>query len=109
MTKEIILTGKYRLYENDTPRRLKLTYYKKGDNPPYLELTDGIQTLTTRFRPTYNGPKNLDDPTNPENLRMSVKDLSRKLTDSGVFPPGFLDELHGRLEEKHWQIEKKEK
>lgn len=105
MVKEIILKGKYHLNEGDNSRRLKLIYRKKDHDPnaiPKLELYDGAEAPIATYKSNYNGSNPLEDPRNPDNLRASLKDLSRKLSDSGVFHLGFFEELNQRLREKSW-------
>ncbi len=109
MAKEIILTGKYRLNPGNNPHRLKLIYRKEDYDPnskPKLELYDGAENPIATYNSNYKGNNPLEDPTNPNNLRVKLKDLSRKLTDSGIFPPEFFSELNVRLEENSWHQNK---
>ena len=107
MTKEKIFTGKYRLNENDAPRRLKLIYRQEDYEEPTLELYDGKEAPIETYKSHYKGNDPIKDPRNPDNLRANLKDLSRKLSDSGVFPPGFLEELTQRLQNNHWHPDTK--
>ena len=106
MVKEIILSAKYRLREGEDAQRLKLVYYQKKEEPPRLELMNGEKTPLTIYASNYNGNNPLEDPRQPENLRRNLKDLNRKLSDSGVFPPGFFEELNQRLQENYWNSSK---
>lgn len=110
MTKEIILTGKYRKHHGDAPQRLKLVYYQIKEDHPYLELCNGDKTQTIRYKSvsTSSAKNSMEDTRNPDNLRGTLKDLSRKLSDSGVFSPEFFDELNQRLQNNHWYTNQEE-
>ncbi len=104
MTKEIILTAKYRTHQDDVQKRLKLVYYQIKEEPPYLELRNDDKTQTKRYESDSTSPAKspIEDPRNPNILRANLKDLSRKLSDSGVFSVHFFEELNQRLEQNRW-------
>ena len=102
MAKHIVLNAKYRTTPESNARRIKLILEQKEENPPILSLYNGAETPMAKYESDYSGNNPLEDPRDPHNLRANLKDLSKKLSDSGVFPPGFFEELHQRLENNHW-------
>ena len=111
MAKEVIITGKYRLHEGATPHRIRLVYIKdhrKEGSQPQLELYDGKDEPIATYHLSKKSNNPIENPENPDFLRSSLKDLSRKLTDSGVYPPGFFEELNQRLRNNNWDPEQKQ-
>ena|SRR3989338_1978681 len=105
---------KFIIHQGDVPQRLKLTYYQIKENPSYLELCNTDKTQTRRYESvsTSSAKSFIEDPKNPNTLRNNLKDLSRKLSDSSVFPADFFKELNQRLEQNSWhqtQLDNKER
>ncbi len=104
MSKEIIIKGKYRT-QNNEQQRLKLIHYQHRENetPSRLELHQGNKLISTYSLKAYqNNPADEENPANPEDLRNNLKGLQRKLNDSKIFPPNFVEELTSALKQYGW-------